>query len=65
MIGYISIRTRRDNGWLVYGFRQVGGKANEVKKEAEVIDQIKSYRESGNSYQKIAHILNNLKFKLK
>lgn len=50
---------------MVYGFRHYGGKAIEVKKEAEVIDLIKSYRDSGYSYQKIAHILNNFKIQTK
>lgn len=51
--------TRRNNGGHVYGYRRFGGKAVEMKKEQEVIVLIKSYRESGYSYQRIADILNN------
>lgn len=53
--------TRRKTGKMVYGYRQYGGRAVVLKKELKVIELIKSHKESGYSYQKIADILNNLK----
>jgi hypothetical protein len=50
--------TRRENGKMVYEYRQYGGSAIELKKEVEVISLIKSYRDSGYSYVTIADILN-------
>lgn len=50
--------TRRVTGGHVFGFRKYGGKCIELKKEQEVISIIRSYRESGYSYQKIADLLN-------
>lgn len=61
----LKIYTRRNNGGHVYGYRKFGGKAIEMKKEQEVIKLIKSYRESGYSYQKIADILNHMKIETK
>ena len=57
--------TRRNKGGHVYGYRRFGGKAIEMKKEQEVIGLIKSYREIGYSYQKIADILNQKKIETK
>lgn len=57
--------TRRNNGSHVYGYRKLGGKVVEMKKEQEVIGLIQSYRASGYSYQKIAGILNQKKIKTK
>ncbi|MEI7488005.1 MAG: recombinase family protein [Chryseobacterium sp.] len=57
--------TRRETGKMVYGFRQYSGKAIGVKKEGEVIELIKSYRESGYSYIRIADILNKNKIQTK
>lgn len=53
--------TRRETGKMAYGYRQHGGKSVVFKKEAEIVEQIKSHRESGYSYQKIADILNDMK----
>ena len=57
--------TRRNDGGHVFGYRKYGGKAIELKKEQEVIELIKSYRNSGYSYQKIAEILNDKKIETK
>ncbi len=57
--------TRRSNGGHVYGYRKFGGKAIEFKKEQEVIELIKSFRNSGYSYQKIANVLNEKKVETK
>jgi len=61
----LKIFTRRNNGGHVYGYRKFGGKAIEMKKEQEIIGLIKSYRESGYSFQKIADILNQKKIETK
>jgi hypothetical protein len=50
---------------MVFGCRQYGGRSIVVKKEAEAIELIKSYRTSGYSYQKIADILNGQKIQTK
>lgn len=50
--------TRRTNGPMVYGYRKYGGRSIELKKEQEVIELIRSHRDSGYSYQKIADLLN-------
>lgn len=61
----LKIYTRRNDGAHVYGHRKYGGKTIELKKEQEVIELIKTYRESGYSYQKIADILNQEKIETK
>ncbi|MDD4976785.1 MAG: hypothetical protein PHY93_20690 [Bacteriovorax sp.] len=57
--------TRRETGKTVYGYRQYGGKAIEVKKEEDVIELIKSYRSRGYTYIKISDILNKSKIQTK
>ncbi len=61
----LKIYTRKSDGAHVYGYRKHGGKAIELKKEQEVIALIKTCRESGYSYQKIADILNQKKIETK
>lgn len=61
----LKIYTRRNDGAHVYGYRKHGGKAIEFKKEQEVMELIKSHRDSGYSYQKIADILNEKKIETK
>lgn len=51
--------TRRTNGGHRFGFRKYGGRSILLKKEQEVIILIKSYREDGYSYQRIADLLND------
>lgn len=57
--------TRRNNGGHVYGFKKYRGRSIEMKKEQEIIRIVKLHRESGNSYQKIANILNHNKIPTK
>jgi len=57
--------TRRNNGGHVFGYRKYRGRSIEMKKEQEIITLIKSYRESGYSYQKIADTLNQKKIETK
>lgn len=48
-------------GQVAFGRRVIKGKEVEFKKELEQIEMIKSLRESGHSYHKIADILNTMK----
>ncbi len=57
--------TRRTNGGHRFGFRNYGGRSIRMKKEQEVINLIRSYRENGYSYQKIADLLNEQKIETK
>lgn len=50
--------TRRTDGGHRFGFRRYSGRSIQLKKEHEVINKIKLYRENGYSYQKIADLLN-------
>lgn len=57
--------TRRTNGGHRFGFRKHGGRSILMKKEQEVMTLIRSYREDGYSYQRIADLLNDQKIETK
>lgn len=50
--------TRKHTGKMVFGFRQLGGRAIESKTELGAISLIQFHRDNGKSYSKIAAILN-------
>jgi hypothetical protein len=57
--------TRRETGSQVYGYRKYLGICIPVKKEQKVIELIKRSSARGESYQKIADMLNKKKIKTK
>ena len=57
--------TRRETGGQVFGYRRYLGMVVPVKKEQKVIELIKRSRARGESYQKIADMLNEKGIKTK